>query len=128
MAKFKGVISHALPETSGVSKSGKQWRKKTFVLTYDNSNANYPKAVVFDVMGDNIDKLNLQPGMEYEVEVDFTVREYQGKYYQSASAWKATPMQQAQPAPAPANDPYAAMGMQPREAQTTPEQDDGLPF
>lgn len=111
MATFKGIISQALPEQSGVSRNGNAWRKHTYVLTYDNSNANYPKAVVFDVMNGKIDELNIQLGVEYEVEVDFSVREYQGKYYQSASAWKATPMQPvahsasqqpvyAQPAPA----------------------------
>ena len=101
MATFKGIISQALPEQSGVSRNGNNWRKRTYVLTYDSSNANYPKAVVFDVMNDNIDKLNLQLGAEYEVEVDFSVREYQGKFYQSASAWKATPTQQPAPQPAP---------------------------
>lgn len=100
MATFKGIISQALPEQSGVSRNGNAWRKRTYVLTYDNSNANFPKAVVFDVMNGKIDELNIQQGVEYEVEVDFAVREYQGKYYQSASAWKATPTQPvAQPAP-----------------------------
>lgn len=120
MATFKGIISQALPEQSGVSRNGNNWRKRTYVLTYDNLNANYPKAVVFDVMNSKIDELNIQQGVEYEVEVDFAVREYQGKYYQSASAWKATPMQPvAQPAPQP-----------PVYAQTQPQGDmgDPLPF
>lgn len=118
MATFKGFISQALPEQSGVSRNGNNWRKRTYVLTYDNSNANYPKAVVFDVLNDNIDKLNLQAGAEYEVEVDFSVREYQGRFYQSASAWKATPTQQ--PAPQPTS--------QPQYAPAKPAQDDNLPF
>ncbi len=118
MATFKGFISQALPEQSGVSRNGNNWRKRTYVLTYDNSNANYPKAVVFDVLNDNIDKFNLQAGAEYEVAVDFAVREYQGKFYQSASAWKATPTQQLAPLPAP----------QTQYAQEQPAQDNGLPF
>lgn len=65
MANFKGTITNALPEQSGTSKSGKAWRKRTYVLTYDNSKPEYPKAVVFDVLNDNIDKLNIQPGVEY---------------------------------------------------------------
>lgn len=122
MATFKGIISHALPEQSGVSRNGNAWRKRTYVLTYDNSNANYPKAIVFDVMNGKIDELNIQPGVEYEVEVDFAVREYQGKYYQSASAWEATPMQPiAQPAP---QQPVYAL-----PAPATPPADDSeLPF
>jgi hypothetical protein len=119
MATFKGFISQALPEQSGVSKSGKTWRKRTYVLTYDSSKPEYPKAVVFDVMNDNIDKLNLQAGAEYEVEVDFAVREYQGKFYQSASAWKATPTQQ--PTPQPQSAPA-------QPTQPTRQGDDSLPF
>lgn len=119
MATFKGIISQALPEQSGVSRNGNNWRKRTYVLTYDNSNANYPKAVVFDVMNDNIDKLNLQVGVEYEVEVDFSTRDYNGRTYMSASCWKATPTQQPAPQPAP----------QPQYAPTQPtQQGDDLPF
>lgn len=120
MAIFKGTITNVLPEQSGVSRNGNNWRKRTYVLTYDNSNANYPKAVVFDVMNDNIDKLNLQLGAENEVEVDFFVREYQGKFYQSASAWKAIPTQQ--PAPQPAPQPQYA------PAQPTGDLGNDLPF
>lgn len=116
MATFKGTITNALPEQSGIGRNGNSWRKRTYVLTYDNSNANYPKAIVFDVMNGKIDELNIQPGVEYEVEVDFAVREYQGKYYMSASVWKAAPTQSAiqqQPAAQP---------------QAAPAQSDDLPF
>lgn len=125
---FSGIIQTALPEQSGTTAAGKQWRRKDFILLYDNSNAQYPKTVLFSVMGENINKLNIQQGVEYDVEIDFSTREYNGRTYMSATAWKATAKNQ-QPAPAPANDPYAAMGMQPREAQTAPAQDDSdLPF
>lgn len=123
---FSGIIQTALPEQSGTTAAGKQWRRRDFILLYDNSSTQYPKTVLFSVMGDNIDKLNIQQGVEYDVEIDFSTREYNGRTYMSATAWKATP--KTQPAPAPANDPYAAMGMQPREAQTAPAQDDKLPF
>lgn len=124
---FKGIITVAMPVASGTSKSGKEWRRATYILLYDNSNEQYPKSVLFDVMGDKIEQLNIQQGREYEVEIDFSTREYNGRIYMSASAWKATPTAQ----PAPANDPYAAMGLQPREsqtAQTATAQDDGFPF
>lgn len=129
---FKGIITAAMPIASGTSKSGKEWRRASYILTYDNSNEQYPKSVLFDVLGDKIEQLNIQQGKEYEVEIDFSIREYNGRTYMSASAWKATPIQQSQPAPA--NDPYAAMGMPPREAQvqTAPagdvEGDSELPF
>lgn len=125
---FSGIIQTALPEQSSTTAAGKQWRRRDFILLYDNSNAQYPKTVLFSVMGDNIDKLNIQQGIEYDVEIDFSTREYNGRTYMSATTWKATPKNQTQPAPTPANDPYAAMGMQPAQKQTAPAQDDGLPF
>lgn len=76
---FSGIIQTAMPEQSGVTAAGKAWRRKDFILLYDNTNAQYPKTVLFSVMGDNIDKLTIQQGVEYEVEIDFTTREYNGR-------------------------------------------------
>lgn len=117
---FSGIIQTALPEQSGTSAAGKAWRRKDFVLLYDNSNAQYPKTVLFSVMGDNIDKLNIQQGVEYDVEVDFSTRDYNGRTYMSATAWKATP--KAQPAPQPIAQPQYAP-----PAQMQPGSDN-LPF
>lgn len=126
---ISGTIITALPEVSGTSKSGKAWRKREYVVEYEHGQ--YPKSVVFQVMGDNIDKLNIQQGVEYDLEIDFEAREWNGRYFLQASCWKATPKNQTQPTPALTNDPYAAMGMQPT-AQTqapAPQGDDsGLPF
>lgn len=117
MATFKGVVTAVSQIQSGTSRAGNQWRRVDAVLTYDNSKPEWPKAIVFSVMNDNIDKFNLQQGCEYEVEVDFSIREYNGKTYMSASCWKATPIQLTlvQP-PSPA----------PNSAQ--PEQTDEFPF
>lgn len=123
---FKGIITAAMPVASGTSKNGKEWKRASYILQYDNSNEQYPKSVLFDVMGDKIEQLNIKQGVEYEVEIDFTTREYNGRTYMSASAWKATST--AQPAPAPANDPYAAMGMQPRQTVPAPKDDMGEPL
>lgn len=121
---FKGIITAAMPVASGTSKNGKEWRRASYILQYDNSNEQYPKSVLFDVMGDKIEQLNIKQGVEYEVEIDFTCREYNGRTYMSASCWKATPTQQPQTAPA------QQMYQQPQAQQTQSAhtQDDGLPF
>lgn len=125
---FKGIITAAMPVASGTSKSGKEWRRASYILQYDNSNEQYPKSVLFDVMGDKIEQLNIKQGVEYEVEIDFTTREYNGRTYMSASAWKATPTQQ--PQQAPAQQCWEQMYQQPQAQQTQSAhtQDDGLPF
>lgn len=127
MATFNGTITAISPIQSGTSKSGKAWRKIDAVLEYEHGQ--YPKAIVFAVMNDKIEELNLKPGGEYEVEVDFSAREYNGKYYMSANAWKATAKTSA-PAQAPANDPYAAAGMQPTQkaSEAQPQGSDDLSF
>lgn len=120
MATFKGTITNALPEQSGVSRNGNNWRKRTYVLTYDNSNANYPKAIVFDVMNGKIDELNIQQGLEYELDIDFEARQWNDRYFLQASCWKATPTRQ--PAPQPAPQPQYA------PAQPTDDLGNDLPF
>ena len=117
---ISGTISAALPEQSGTSKSGKTWRKREYVCVYDNSNANYPKSVVFQVMNDNIDKLNIQQGMEYDLELDFEAREWNGRYFLQASCWKATA--KSQPAPQPSLQAQYAPAPEPAQ------QSDDLPF
>lgn len=119
MATFKGLVAAVSPIQSGTSKSGKAWRKVDVVLIYDNSKPEYPKAIVFSVMNDNIEKFCFVQGGEYEVEVDFSVREYQGKHYMSASCWKAARLDEASAAPQAQYQPqgYAA-----------PSQTDDIPF
>ena len=129
MATFKGTVTSVSQIQSGTSKSGKQWQRVDVVLTYDNSKPEYPKSILFSVMNDNIAKFNLQQGCEYEVEVDFSTREYNNKTYMSASCWKATSTQQAPAQPEQpgwqASYPQPAVQSQPA---TPVEGADDLPF
>lgn len=86
--KLVGTITTALPKSTGVGKNGKAWSKATFVLTYDE-NTRYPKSICFDVFNEKIAECNLEQGKRYEVDIDFDAREYQGKYFNSVTAWKA---------------------------------------
>lgn len=106
---FRGQITAELPEVSGVSKStGKAWRRKTYVLTYDTSKPEYPKSVVIDVMGDKVDELKMLQGHWYDVEVDFSSREFGDKWYMSATAWRATEVQNGISTPSVSAIPSAA--------------------
>ena len=119
MATFKGIISQALPEQSGVSRNGNAWRKREYIIEYEHGQ--YPKSIVFSVMGQKIDELNIQQGVEYELELDFEAREWNGRYFLQAACWKATPTQPvAQPAP---QQPVYA-----QPAQPTDDLGNDLPF
>lgn len=125
--KFTGVITTVCPEQSGVSKSGKQWQKQEYVLCYDNTNQQYPKSVVFSVMNDRIGQFNIQQGGQYEVELDFDAREYNGRYYMSANAWKCITLQVAAQATAVQTGYTQVQAAQPIAPVTTQTNDD-LPF
>lgn len=104
----------AMPEQSGTSKSGKTWRKREYVVEYEHGQ--YPKSVVFSVMGQKIDELNIQQGSEYDLSIDFKALEWNNRYFLQASCWKATQAQQAPEQP-----------VQNPQAPDTPHDDD-LPF
>lgn len=129
MATFKGTVTSVSQIQSGTSKSGKQWQRVDVVLTYDNSKPEYPKSILFSVMNDNIGKFNIQQSVEYEVEVDFSCREYNGRTYMSASCWKATPIQQVpvQPAQQGWQAAYPQPQTQPQSSPPAQWADD-LPF
>lgn len=123
--EIKGIITTALPEQSGTSKSGKAWRKREYIVEYEHGQ--YPKSVVFSVMGQKIDELNIQQGAEYDLSIDFEAREWNGRYFLQASCWKATP---TQPPQAPAQQGWQQMYQQPSPQMQAaqPTQDSDLPF
>lgn len=82
---IRGKIIAMLDEQSGVSKAGKNWRKRAYVLETEGQ---YPKKVCFSVMNERIDQANLQVGCVAEVEVDAESREWQGKWYTDLTAWR----------------------------------------
>lgn len=119
--KITGEVTAISDMQNGTSQAGKEWRKISVVLTYDNTKPEYPKSVVFSVMNDKIEQFNFQKGGRYDVDVDFSAREYNGKFYMDAAPWKATRLdaeQQTQQAP-------VQVSVQPTPA---PAKDDEFPF
>lgn len=115
----------AMPEQSGTSKSGKSWRKKEYIVEYEHGQ--YPKSVVFSVIGQKIDELNIQQGAEYDLSIDFEAREWNGRYFLQASCWKATPLQATPTQQAPAQPVQQPVYQQQPQSSATPPADD-LPF
>lgn len=122
---ISGTIVLALPIQSGVSQRGTQWSRASYVIEHESGQ--YPKRMVFDVSGNKIQELNLQPGEQVTLHLNISCREYpenSGRYFNSIEAWKAdrmyqqaapqgyqqmpqqgyqqAPLYQQQPAPAPA--------------------------
>ena len=93
--ELQGKIIVVLPERSGVSQRGNQWRSISYVL---ETQEQYPKKLAFDVTNDKIDQLNIQLGEILTVQFDINAREYNGRWFNSVNAWNV--IRQAQQAPA----------------------------
>ncbi len=83
--EIQGKIILALPEQSGVSKAGNQWKKREYVL---ETLENYPKKVHFDLFGDKADQYPLSVGDQIVLSFDINSREFNGRWYTSISGWK----------------------------------------
>jgi hypothetical protein len=83
--EIKGKFVKLLPEESGLSKSGKEWKKQSFVIEHESGQ--YPKQACFEVWGDTTDLVQgLKPGEEIMVWFNIESREYNGKYYTGLKA------------------------------------------
>lgn len=105
--EVSGKIIVSLPEVSGVSRNGNNWKKKEYVLETTDM---YPRKVYFTCFGDNADKIKLNVGDMVTVSIDIDAREYNGRWYTDIRAWKAEPYNPAgvQGAGAPAAPAAAA--------------------
>lgn len=126
--EITGKIIIDLQEQSGVSKAGNNWKKHEYVLETQET---YPRKVKFDFFGDKADQYKLSVGKVYTVSFDLESREFNGRWYTDAHAWKAEEGQGAEPAAAA---PVAPMAQQaPIEAPVPPAPgaagaSDDLPF
>jgi hypothetical protein len=82
----KGRIEQILKPESGVSRAGKEWKKQDFVIETDEQ---FPRKVCFTLFGDKVDQVsNIAQGQEVEVSFNLESREYNGRWYTNANAWK----------------------------------------
>lgn len=112
--EVKGRITKILPIESGVSKSNKEWRKGGFVL---DTGAQYNPEVAMSLFGD--DKLDMlaaySVGQEVTASFNVSSREFNGKYYHNIDVWKIAPISSIE-------------GSTPPPVDSTPDEDDDLPF
>jgi len=83
----KGTIKQKLEVEQGTSKAGKEWKSQSFVL---NTGAQYNPDICFKLFGEDKIQLitNLNDGEEIEVAFNLSSREWNGKWFTSADAWK----------------------------------------
>jgi hypothetical protein len=92
---LKGKVILTMPLVTGEGKNG-QWRKQEFVIETGDQ---YPKKVLFSLMGAKIDQNPVVLGQEVVVSFDAESREYNGKYYTNLNAWKVSAVGASNSAP-----------------------------
>src|SRR5690349_18452347 len=82
--EVKGKVIQLLPMQSGMGKKG-QWKKQEFII---ETQAQYPKKICLSAWGDKVDQYKLSVGDMVTASVDLESREYNGRWYTEARAWK----------------------------------------
>lgn len=82
--EISGKILKVMPLESGEGKNG-TWKKQQIII--ETTSDKYPKKVAVQLWGDLTDK-GFQEGAEISVEFDVESREYNGKWYTDAKAWR----------------------------------------
>lgn len=105
--ELKGKVIQLLQPQTGMGKKG-QWKKQEFIV---ETQAQFPKKVCLSAWGEKIDQFNLSVGDIVTIAVDLESREYNGRWYTEARAWKVdkgTNGGGATQAPFPTDEPYIA--------------------
>lgn len=131
--EITGKIILALPEMSGISKSGNAWKKREYVLETQET---YPKKVHFDFFGERADQFPLNVGDVIKLSFDIESREFNGRWYTSIRGWKSEPAAAGMPAdmqaagafPTPMTAPAAPAAPSPFPGVSEPAATDDLPF
>src|SRR4051812_18683503 len=81
-----GKIIQKLNKTEGVSKAGKAWSKQEFVMETQET---YPKKVMISTMNEKVNELErFNVGDVITASLNLESREYNGRWYTDARAWK----------------------------------------
>jgi len=83
----KGTIKQKLDVEQGTSKAGKEWKSQSFVV---NTGAQYNPDICFKLFGEEKIQMldNVNDGDEIEVAFNLSSREWNGRWFTSADAWK----------------------------------------
>lgn len=82
----KGRVFQILKAETGVSKGGKEWSKREFVIETEEQ---FPRKVCFTLFGDKTSLINnLTVGETVDVSFNVESREYNGKWFHNINAWK----------------------------------------
>ena len=81
-----GKLKQIMDVHEGTSKAGKEWKRQEFIL---DTSEQYNPFIQFSCFGEKVSLLNGKNlGDTLEVSFNLSSKEYNGKYYTQATAWK----------------------------------------
>ena len=86
--EIKGKVKGVLPVETGAGKNGKEWKRQDFIIEF--MDGEYSKILALTTRTDNAFNIvsKLKAGQDVTVQFNVESREYNGKYYTNATAWK----------------------------------------
>jgi hypothetical protein len=82
--EIAGTVVSLLPLQTGQGKNG-VWKKQEFIL---ETPGQYPKKVCLSLWGEKVDEIKLTVGEKITASLNLESREYNGRWYTEARAWK----------------------------------------
>jgi hypothetical protein len=122
--EITGKIVYMLPLVTGQGKNG-EWRKQEFVI--EVAEGQYPKKVCLSLWGEKIDQASLVIGETAKVSFDLESREYNGRWFTEARAWRVEKQGAAVPA-ASATQATPHITTEPTATFNASPVEDDLPF
>lgn len=87
MIHIEGPIINILPEKSGISQSGREWREREVVIEHVTS-LQYPKNIVVTFRGAQVDVVNqLGNGDAVGCDIGIDARDWRGKWYNTVTGY-----------------------------------------
>ena len=87
MIHIEDPIMEILPEKSGISQSGKEWRERDVVIG-DVTSLQYPKNIAVTFRGAQVDVVNqLGDGDAVGCDISIDAREYRGKWFNAVTGY-----------------------------------------
>lgn len=87
MIHIEGPIIKILPEKSGISQSGREWRERDVVIEHVTS-LQYPKNIVVTFRGAQVDVVNqLGNGDAVRCDISIDTREWQGWWFNAVTGY-----------------------------------------
>lgn len=121
-----GKIIAVLPIQQGTSqRTGNTWSRQAYVL---ETQEQYSRKCAFDVMGaDRINNMAIKQGEILTAHIDIDAHEFNGKWYNSITAYRVDRQGQQAPQPTPQPAPQYQQQQAPAASSST-SNGDGLPF